>query len=153
MSSTSAHVEDLQIDPRGYRVGAGITSVIAIVGLLLGSGLAGTITFAILAILFLPGATIGPQATLQSFLFKKLLRPRIGAPKATESFRPPRFAQLIGLICAGLATVFGLAGLAVGFYVFAGFVVGASFLNSAFGFCLGCEIYLLIKRIGSPKAA
>jgi hypothetical protein len=134
-------------------VGAGITSVIAIVGLLLGAGTAGTVTFAILALLFLPGATVGPQATLQSFLFRTLLRPRLGAPKTTESFRPPRFAQLIGLICAGLATIFGLADAAVGFYVFAGFVVGASFLNSAFGFCLGCEIYLLLKRIGSPKAA
>jgi hypothetical protein len=134
-------------------VGAGITSVIAIVGLLLGSGTAGTVTFAALALLFLPGATIGPQATLQSFLFRTLVRPRLGAPKATESFRPPRFAQLIGLICAGLATIFGLAGATVGFYVFAGFVVGASFLNSVFGFCLGCEIYLLLKRTGSRKTA
>ncbi len=144
---------DLQIDPRGYRIGAGITLVVAIVGLVLGSGLAGSIVFAVLTAMFLPGATVGPQATLQSWLFKTFVRPRIGAPAATESFRPPRFAQLIGLLCAGLATVFGFAGVAVGFYIFAGFVVAASFLNSVFGFCLGCEIYLLIKRASAPKAA
>jgi hypothetical protein len=123
------------------------------VALLLGASFAGSITMAVLTAMFLPGATIGPQATVQSFLFRTLVRPRIGAPSMTESFRPPRFAQLIGLVCAVLAATFGFAGVAAGFYVFAGFVLGASFLNSVFGFCLGCEIYLLLKRFGSPKAA
>lgn len=153
MTSTSASAKDIQIDPRGYRIGAGITTVLAIVGLLLGAGTAGTITFAVLAAMFTPGATVGPQATLQSFLFKRFIRPRIGAPRETESFRPPRFAQLIGLICALLATAFGLAGASVGFYIFAAFLLGASFLNSVFGFCLGCEIYLLLVRMRAPRAA
>jgi hypothetical protein len=153
MPSNSTQTKDRQIDPRGYRIGAGFTAVIAIATLLLGAGTAGSIVVTVLAALFLPGATIGPQATLQSFLFRKLVRPRIGPPKETESFRPPRFAQLIGLICAGLAAIFGFAGIAAGFYVFAGFVLAASFLNSVFGFCLGCEIYLLIKRIGAPRTA
>ncbi len=153
MSTTSASVKDVQIDPRGYRIGAGITAIIAIVGIVLGSGTAGTTTFAVLTAMFIPGATVGPQATLQSFLFKTLIRPRIGAPRATESFRPPRFAQLIGLICAVLATAFGLAGVTLGFFIFAGFLLGASFLNSAFGFCLGCEIYLLLARMRAPRAA
>jgi hypothetical protein len=153
MTTISPSAKDIQIDPRGYRIGAGITAVIAIVGLVLGSGTAGTIIFAVLAAMFIPGATVGPQATLQSFLFKKLIRPRIGAPKETESFRPPRFAQLIGLICAVLATAFGLAGVTLGFYIFAAFLLGASFLNSVFGFCLGCEIYLLLVRMRAPRAA
>ena len=153
MPTTSTSVKDIQIDPRGYRIGAGITAIIAIVGLILGSGTAGTIIFAALTAMFIPGATVGPQATLQSFLFKKFIRPRIGAPRETESFRPPRFAQLIGLICAILATVFGLLGVTVGFYVFAAFLLGASFLNSVFGFCLGCEIYLLLVRMRAPRAA
>ena len=153
MLTTSASVKDVQIDPRGYRIGAGITAIIAIVGLILGAGTAGTVIFAVLTAMFIPGATVGPQATLQSFLFKKLIRPRIGAPRETESFRPPRFAQLIGLVCAVLATVFGLTGVTVGFYVFAAFLLGASFLNSVFGFCLGCEIYLLLVRMRAPRAA
>ena len=152
MLTTSASVKDVQIDPRGYRIGAGITAIIAIVGLILGAGTAGTVIFAVLTAMFIPGATVGPQATLQSLLFKKLIRPRIGAPRETESFRPPRFAQLIGLVCAVLATVFGLTGVTVGFYVFAAFLLGASFLNSVFGFCLGCEIYLLLVRMRAPRA-
>ena len=144
---------DLQIDPRGYRFGAGITTILAILAVLLGAGLGGSITMAVLVAMFIPGATIGPQATLQSFLFRTLVRPRIGPPRETESFRPPRFAQLIGLVFSTLAAVFGFGGIAVGFYVFAAFLVAASFLNSVFGFCLGCEIYLLIKRLTAPKAA
>ncbi len=144
---------DIQIDPRGYRLGAGLTAVIAVVAVVLGSGLAGSITMAVLTALFIPGATIGPQATVQSFLFRTLVRPRIGPPRETESFRPPRFAQLIGLVCAILGAAFGFANIAVGFFVFAGFVLAASFLNSVFGFCLGCEIYLLLKRASSPAAA
>src|SRR5690606_27207443 len=126
---------DIQIDPRGYRFGAAVTLVVAVVAVVLGAGLAGVIAMSVLALLFLPGATVGPQATLQSAIFKALIRPRIGAPKETESFRPPRFAQQMGLGFSLLAVVFGAVSLPVLFYVFAGFVVAASFLNSVFGFC------------------
>lgn len=143
---------DIQIDPRGYRFGAAVTLVVAVVAVVLGAGLAGVIAMSVLALLFLPGATVGPQATLQSAIFRALIRPRIGAPKETESFRPPRFAQQMGLGFSLLAVVFGAVSLPVLFYVFAGFVVAASFLNSVFGFCLGCEIYLLIKRATTRAA-
>jgi len=153
VSTTIVPPKDVQIDPRGYRLGAGLTAVIAIVALTLGAGFAGSITMTVLAAMFLPGAAIGPQATIQSYLFRTLVSPRIGAPVTTESFRPPRFAQLVGLVFAVLAAVLGFAGITAGFYVFAGFVLAASFLNSVFGFCLGCETYLLLTRLGSPRAA
>jgi len=137
---------DIQIDPRGYRFGALMTLAVALVAVLAGPGIAGIIAMAVLTAMFVPGATIGPQATVQSFLFRTLIRPRIGAPKETESFRPPRFAQQMGLVMAALALVFGLAGVAAGFWVFAGLVTVASFLNGVFGFCAGCELYLLFKR-------
>lgn len=145
--------KDIQIDPRGYRVGAGITAVVAIAALLLGGGLAGTIVMSVLALMFLPGATIGPQATLQSALFKALIRPRIGKPSETESFRPPRFAQGMGLVMAAAGAVLGWLGLGWGVTLFAALILFASFLNSVFNFCLGCEIYLLLKRMTSPASA
>lgn len=144
--------KDIRIDPRGYRFGAAVTLLVSIVALVLGPSTAGIITMAVLALLFLPGATIGPQATLQSWLFKRLIRPRLTPPTETESFRPPRFAQQMGLGFAILAVVFGVMGLPALFYVFTGFVVVASFLNSVFGFCLGCEIYLLLKRATTRSA-
>lgn len=145
--------KDIQIDPRGYRFGAAITLVLAVLAIVLGADVAGTITMWVLAALFLPGALIGPHATVQSAIFKKFLRPRLGAPKETESFRAPRFAQQMGLGFAVLAAVFGTLDINVLFFVFAGFVAVASFLNSVFGFCLGCEIYLIFKRLTTKTAS
>ena len=151
-NGASTEAKDIQIDPRGYRFGASVTLVISIIALVLGANAAGTITMAILALLFLPGATVGPQKTLQSWVFRKAIRPRIGPPSETESFRPPRFAQQMGLGFSILAVIFGALSMPLGFYVFTGFVVAASFLNSVFGFCLGCEIYLLAKRATTRAA-
>lgn len=138
--------KDVQIDPRGYRFGAGVSLVGAVAAVLIG-GTGGAIALCALAALFLPGATIGPQATLQALLFRSFIRPRLGKPKVTESFRPPRFAQQIGLVLSATGAVLGFAGVAWGIYVFGGFVLAASFLNSVFGYCLGCEIYLGLKRL------
>lgn len=143
---------DIRIDPRGYRFGALVTFAIALAALILGSTSAGVILMAVLTAMFLPGATVGPQVTVQSFLFRTFIRPRISPPTETESFRPPRFAQQMGLVMAGAALIFGLAHVTVGFFVFAGLVTVASFLNGVFGFCAGCEIYLLLKR-ATTKAA
>ena len=144
---------DIQIDPRGYRFGAAVTAVGAGVALVLGGGMAGTIALTVLVALFLPGATIGPQATLQAFLFRALIRPRIGKPAETESFRPPRFAQQMGFAMAIAGAALGFAGIGWGVVVFAALILGASFLNSVFGFCLGCEIYLLLKRMTGARVA
>ena len=148
----SAEVQDVQIDPRGYRFGAAVTLVIALVSLVLGATAGGLITMALLVALFVPGALVGPQASLQAAIFKRAIRPRIGPPSETESFRPPRFAQQIGLAMSTAALVLGLLGIAWGFWVFAALVTVASFLNAVFGFCLGCEIYLLVKRAGTRAA-
>lgn len=143
---------DIQIDPRGYRFGALITFVVATAALAFGATATGIVLAAVLTALFIPGATVGPQATVQSFLFRRLIRPRIGAPEETESFRPPRFAQQMGLAMAAAGLVLGLLGVSVGFFIFFGLVTVASFLNGVFGYCLGCEIYLLFKR-ATTKAA
>ena len=143
---------DIRIDPRGTRFGALITLAVALATLVIGPTTIGIILMAVLAAMFVPGATIGPQATLQSFLFRTLIRPRLSAPTETESFRPPRFAQQMGLAMSAAGLVLGLAELDAGFYVFAALVTVASFLNGVFGFCAGCEIYLLFKRATTKSA-
>lgn len=144
--------QDVRIDPRGYRFGAAVTLAVALIALVLGAGTPGYAAIGALALLFLPGATVGPQATVQAWLFKRLIRPRIGPPAETESFRPPRFAQQMGLAMATAALVLGLLDVTAGFYVFTALVTVASFLNAVFGFCLGCEIYLLFKRATTRAA-
>jgi len=143
--------QDTQIDPRGYRFGAAVTLAVAVIALVLGAD-AGLIPMALLVLMFVPGATVGPQATIQSWLFRRLVRPRLGPPAETESFRPPRFAQQLGLAMSTAALVLGLAGVDAGFYILGAFVAAASFLNSVFDFCLGCEIYLLVKRMTARAA-
>lgn len=143
---------DRQIDVRGPRFGAAVTLVLAIIALLLGATLPGIIIMALLAALFVPGAVVGPQATVQATIFKRFVLPRIAPTSKTESFRAPRFAQQVGLVFAVLAVIFGALDSSVGFFIFAGFLTVASFLNAVFNFCLGCEIYLLAKRLSTRQS-
>ena len=143
---------DRQIDPRGPRLGAFVPLTLSIVALVLGPGVGAIVIFAILVVLFLPGAIVGPQATAQGWVFKTFIRPRIGPPTETESFRPPRFAQQVGLTFSTVALAFAIADVSVGFFVFAGFLTFAAFLQGVFDYCLGCEMYLLLKRATTRSA-
>lgn len=75
------------------------------------------------------------------------IRPRIGPPTEFEAPGPPRFAQAVGLVFA----VVGLFGYAVGperlGLAATGAALAAAFLNAVFGYCLGCEMYLLVRRV------
>ncbi|WP_062077087.1 DUF4395 domain-containing protein [Demequina globuliformis] len=152
MTDSAPAVQDRQVDPRGVRFGAAVTLAFALIAVIAGASTLGLVTMAILAVLFAPGAIVGPQATAQSWLFSRLVRPRIGPPHETESFRPPRFAQQMGFAMSLLALVLGLAGVGVGYMIFAAMVLVASFLNAVFGFCLGCEIYLAVRKATTRAA-
>ena len=134
------------IDPRGPQFAAALTSVVLIVVLLLAPSPAGTALLAVQAVLFALGAARGVQRTPYSWLFRTLVRPRLSAPTELEDPAPPRFAQTVGLVFA----LVGLAGFLTGVdavgLVATGFALVAALLNAIFRFCLGCEMYLLIKR-------
>jgi hypothetical protein len=100
-------------------------------------------------LVFATGAFVGLNAQPYGILYRKLVAPKLGKPTAFEAVEPPQFAQLVGFLF--VAT--GLAALIVGANLVAtiavGFALGAAFLNAAFNFCLGCEMYLIGKRIFS----
>lgn len=132
------------LDPRGQRFAATFTTVVLAVVLLTGS------TWLLLAqaAVFAVGVWAGPAATPYAWLYRIAVRPRLSAPAELEAAEPPRFAQLCGLAFTAVAllgAVFSLGALTT-IAVAAAF--GAAFLNAAFGFCLGCEIYLRIRRAG-----
>ena len=52
----------------------------------------------------------------------------------------------MGLVFAVVALVGYVAGATCSARWPPGFALAAAFLNAAFGFCLGCEIYLLLQR-------
>ena len=131
------------IDPRGPRFGAAITTVVLSVALVLAS----PVVLAVQAVVFAIGAFAGPSRQPYGLLFKHLVRPRLAAPEYLEDPAAPRFAQLCGL---AFSTI-GLVGFALGAQWLAlaaiGLALGAAFLNAAFDFCIGCEIYLRAQRL------
>ena len=133
------------IDARGPRFGAVITSLV------LATALATNNVWVIVAqaIVFAIGASKGPQFTPYAFIYKTFVKPRLKGETPAEDVRPPQFAQSVGLLFA-LAAIGGvLVSVNAVFTIAVAIALGAAFLNAAFNFCLGCEVYLLLLRARS----
>ena len=137
---------DGAIDPRGPQVAAGLTAVVLAAVLVLPSP-AGVALLAVQAVLFAIGAVRGVQATPHAWLFRTVVRPRLSPPTEWEAPEPPRFAQAVGLAFAVAGLVAFLAGAPVVGQVAVGAALVAALLNAVFAFCLGCEVYLLVRRL------
>jgi len=144
---------DPQIDPRGPQFAAALTTVLLATVLLTAPSAVAIALLAVQAVFFAVGGAVGVQHTPYAWLFRTLVRPRLAPPTELEDAAPPRFAQVVGL---GFALV-GLAGLVSGLTVLGlvavGFALAAALLNAAFGFCLGCELYLLGARAGLRRTS
>lgn len=141
------------IDPRGPRFGAACMSLLLAATVLAGTSTAATVLLAIAVALFTIGAVRGAQGTVQGWLFKTLVRPRLAPPAELEDPAPPRFAQQVGLVITGLGLLLGLTVAPAAIPVAAGVALVAAFLNAAFNVCLGCEMYLAIQRVTPGRAA
>ena len=129
------------IDARFPRFAAWITTAVLSVVLLTHS----VALIALQAVLFALGAAgRSPYAAIWKRLPKS-------PPTELEDKRPPQFAQVVGLGFAVVATVGFLTVPVVG-VVATAMALAAAFLNAAFGFCLGCEVYLLAKRATAARA-
>ena len=142
-----------QIDPRGPQFAAALTAVVLAVVLLTAPSPFGVALLAVQTVLFAVGAALGVQRTPHAWLFKNLVRPRLGVPRELEDPAPPRFAQTVGLAFA----VVGLVGYLMGANLVGAIAVGLAFaaalLNAVFAFCLGCEMYLLLKRVSTRSSS
>ena len=138
-------VARIYIDARGPRFGAVITTTVLAIALvtqnkwvLLAQGL-----------IFAIGALRGPQFTPYGLIFKTLIKPRLSQPGPTEDIRPPKFAQSVGFLFALVGLIGAFTGVDLLFTIAVGGALGAAFLNAAFNYCLGCEMYLLGLRLTS----
>lgn len=141
-----------QIDPRGPRFGAAIINILSIIIFFLALD-AATIALAqsLLAVVwvsFLWGTLFGNTKHPFGILYKTVVRPRLKAPKELEDSRPPRFAQLVGLFVTSIGFVLAALSVPFGIAIAAGALIAASTLQAYFGFCLGCQIYLGLRRAG-----
>lgn len=143
MSLIYESTQDIQtIDARGPRFSALLTTVV------LGVALATSNPWLVIlqTVVFAIGAFKGPQHTPYAVVFKKLVKPRLAGEAPTEDVRPPQFAQRVGFGFTVVA-IFGLLFAPALATVAVSFALAAAFLNAAFNFCLGCEIYLRIARL------
>ena len=144
MSITTSTKTDVQlIDSRGPRFSAVITTAV------LATALATSNLWVIVAqaIVFAIGAFRGPQFTPYAAIFRTIVKPRLKSAVISEDVRPPQFAQSVGLLFAIVAIVGSLTGINALFVIATSFALAAAFLNAAFNFCLGCEMYLLLLRL------
>src|SRR6202165_4058033 len=105
----------------------------------------------LLAIVLLVG-TFAPQLALFKQLYFKVLKPRgIVKPRPVQDRpEPHNFAQGLGGVFLAVSSVLLLAVPVLGLAL-ALLVAVLSFVNLAFGYCLGCQIFFQLERKGVLK--
>ena len=145
MSNTTQARPERLIDARGPRYTAAITTMVLSAALVTESNLIIGFQFAV----FLSAVLLGLRSSLYGFIYRNLIQPRLSGPVPSENEAAPRFAQLVGALFAATALLGGLTGNTTLFLIATSFALGAAFLNAAFGFCLGCQFYLILLRAKS----
>jgi hypothetical protein len=137
------------LDPRGVRFSAAVTSAVVVLVLLGSSGWLAAAQAVVFGVASIAGMRFAPYGVL----YRYLLAPRLAPPAEREDPAPVRFSQTVGLVFMVVAAVGYLSGLTVLGLVAAAFALVAALLNAVFGFCLGCEIYLLLTRVRGTRAS
>jgi hypothetical protein len=149
MSSTTQITTPAQVDVRGPRFVAWVTTAVLVVTLLVSASSPATaaVLLGVQAVVFAVGAARGPRRHPYGLVFASLVAPRLGPVTEREPVPPLKFAQLVGFVFAVLGVVGFAAGSLVLGLVATGFALVAAFLNAAFGICLGCRLYPLFLRL------
>ena len=131
------------VDPRGPRFAAVLTTVVLVVVLVTGWWP----LLALQTVVFAIGAFVGLKPAPYSLLYRHLVAPRLAPTSEREDAAPLRFAQAVGFVFALVGTIGYATGVTTLGIVATAFALFAAFLNAAFNFCLGCEVYLLVRRV------
>jgi hypothetical protein len=135
------------IDPRQPRFGQAITGTLALLAFIL------QWPEVVLALAVILGfaSTLGPRFNVYVYLYKAFKSAvRLGPPKELEEPWPPRFANLMGFIFLGAASI--------AWYAFdARFVAGTltlivaalALLATTTGLCVGCELFVVFRRFAT----
>ena len=107
----------------------------------------GFLAVLVVALLFLWGV-LSPRTAPWGALYRTAVQPRLAPPSELEDPRPPRFAQGVGLVVTAAGLTLHALGVPLALPIAAAAAFAAAFLNAAFGLCLGCQLWLLLQRIG-----
>ncbi len=135
------------VDPRQPRFGQAVTGSVLAVAFVLGW----TPALPILAAVLGAGSLLGPRGNLYAHMWRALVRLlRFPPPTELEEIGPPRFANTVGFLFLAVATA---AAYALGAETLAwtlGLVVsGLALLAAVTGLCVGCELYVFVRRIAT----
>jgi len=89
----------------------------------------------------------GPRLSPLAALASRVIAPRLGEPREVPG-PPKRFAQAMGAAITTAAVVALLAGAGTVVSVLLVLLVAAATLESAFGYCAGCQVFALLMRAG-----
>ena len=133
----------MKVDPRGLRFAAALSAAVLVAVLITSSAW----LLAAQAVVFGIGAVFGLKYAPYGLIFRTLVRPRLRPPTEMEDAAPPRFAQGVGLAFSVIGVIGYATGLTPLGIAATALALVAAFLNAAFGLCLGCEMYVLIRRV------
>jgi hypothetical protein len=134
------------IDSRAPRTNQAVIGLLALLAVATGWGW----LLALLALQLAIGLTFGRRYCLPCLLYFEVIQPRFGEGPLEDS-RPPRAANVVGLVVLAAGATAYTAGLtAVGAAL--GLLVAAlALLAAVTGFCTGCEAYKLACLVrGKP---
>ena len=130
------------IDANAPRFNQAVIGTLAVVAFLTGWWPLLAILAAQLAI----GLTLGRRWCLPCLAYFELVQPRIGEGPIEDS-RPPRFANKVGVVFLGAASIAVALGFTVVGWALALVVAALALGAAATGICAGCETYRVLARI------
>ena len=130
------------IDSRGPRFNQATIGLLALVSVVTGWWP----LLAILALQLAVGLTLGRRYCLPCLAYFELVQPRFGEGPIEDS-RPPRFANMVGVVVLGSASLAHVVGLTTLGWALALLVAGLALLAAATGLCAGCELYRIGARL------
>ena len=134
------------IDSRAPRTNQSVVGVLSLVAVATGWWW----LLALLVLQLAVGLTFGRRYCLPCFAYFELLQPRFGEGELEDS-RPPRAANVVGLVVLSAASVAYLAGAPTLGAVLGLLVAALALLAAVTGFCTGCRMYKLLCALrGRP---
>jgi hypothetical protein len=142
MTTVDPYRDTHVVDERAPRTNQAVIGLLSLVAYALDQPWLVAVLFAQLVI----GLTFGRRYCLPCVLWFEVLRRRLG-PGRLEDARPPRFANQVGAVFLGTATVAFVAGFPTLGWALTLIVAALATLAATTGLCVGCEMWLWIARL------
>jgi hypothetical protein len=134
------------IDARAPRFNQAVVGTLALVAVTVGPWW----LLALLALQLVAGLAIGRRWCLPCLAYFELVQPRLGEGPL-EDARPPRFANIVGAVVLGSASIAFAAGTETAGTALGALVAALALLAAARGLCAGCEAYKLGYRLSGRR--